>query len=86
MPRPRRERLSLEEAFGRVLRELRLQQDLSQEALGHASGSGRTYIGELERGTKGPSLRMVFRLAEVLKIAPSEFVRRVEGLHSSLGA
>jgi transcriptional regulator with XRE-family HTH domain len=78
VPRRDPDRLSVEQAFGRVLWSLRAEQGLSQEALGHATGSGRTYISELERGHKGPSLNMVFRLAATLEISPSEFVQRVE--------
>jgi transcriptional regulator with XRE-family HTH domain len=47
---------------------------------GHETGSGRTYISELERGLKGPSLKMVFRLAATLDIEPSVLVERVEVL------
>jgi transcriptional regulator with XRE-family HTH domain len=78
MPRPRPDRQSVDEAFGHVVRGLRTEQGLSQEALGHATDSGRTYVSELERGIKGPSLKMVFRLAAALDVNPSELVRLVE--------
>ncbi len=71
-------------AFGRVLRSLREQRSeqlgskVSQELLGHEIESGRTYISELERGEKGPSLRMVFRLAAQLNVSPVEIVQLVE--------
>ncbi len=64
--------------FGSVLRELRGRRGVSQERLGHEAGSGRTYISQLERGQRGPSLKMVFRLAEVLGVAPAELTRKVE--------
>jgi transcriptional regulator with XRE-family HTH domain len=51
---------------------------LSQERLGHDAGSGRTYISQLERGEKGPSLNIVFRLALHLKTTATEIVSRVE--------
>jgi transcriptional regulator with XRE-family HTH domain len=69
---------SLDESFGRVLRELRLERRLSQEALSFACGRHRTYVSLLERGRNGPSLETVWRLAEALEISPSELVRRVE--------
>lgn len=71
-----------EQAFGRVLREVRESRDLSQEALGFESGYHRTYIGLLERGKKSPSLRTVFRLSRVLETSPSDLLRRVEALVS----
>lgn len=67
-----------EETFGRVLRELRQQRGLSQEALAHESGAHRTYISFLERGQKSPTLRTIFAIAAVLEIRPSDLVRLVE--------
>jgi len=68
----------VDDAFGQVLRSLRRRRGLSQEHLGHESGSGRTYISELERGEKGASLKTVFRLAVPLETEPSEIIRLVE--------
>jgi transcriptional regulator with XRE-family HTH domain len=74
--------LTVEEAFGRVLRELREEEGLSQEQLGFEIDSGRTYISELERGIRTPTLRWLFRVARRFKMAPSEIIRRVERLAS----
>jgi transcriptional regulator with XRE-family HTH domain len=65
-------------AFGRVVRSLRRDAGLSQESLGLASGNGRTFVSQLERGERGASLKTLFRLAEVLKASPSEVVHQVE--------
>jgi transcriptional regulator with XRE-family HTH domain len=67
----------VDEAFGLVLRSLRLARGLSQERLGNDAGSGRTYISELERGVKGASLKTIFRLAPLLGVEPAEIVRQV---------
>ncbi len=69
---------SLDERFGRVLRELRHERGLSQEALSFACGRHRTFVSLLERGRSGPTLGTVWRLADALDVAPSEFIRRVE--------
>ena len=74
----RRPSLSVDEAFGQVLAELRHAKGLSQEQLGNESGSGRTFISELERGKRGASLKTLFRLAPHLDVTPSELVRRLE--------
>ncbi|MCY4147674.1 MAG: helix-turn-helix transcriptional regulator [Chloroflexi bacterium] len=65
-------------SFGSVVRERRLQLGLSQERLAFRCGSHRNYIGEIERGEKTPSLRIIFALAEALEINPSDLVRKVE--------
>jgi transcriptional regulator with XRE-family HTH domain len=64
---------TVDQAFGRVL-----QQRLSQEALGLASGNGRTFVSQLERGERGASLKTIFRLALELNAKPSEIIRLVE--------
>jgi transcriptional regulator with XRE-family HTH domain len=74
----RQRTVSPEQAFGEVIRELRLEKDLSQEDLALAADRHRTYISLLERGRNSPSLRTIFRLAEVLGVKPSELLDRVE--------
>ena len=75
--RPQR-RTSPEKAFGQTLRNIRESRNLSQEELGARSGYHRTYIGQLERGEKSPSLRTVFDLCSTLKVKPWILVRRIE--------
>ena len=70
---------SAEIEFGRTLRDMRRSRDLSQDELGFRSGYHRTYIGQLERGEKSPSLRTLFNLSATLKIKPSEMLKIVEG-------
>ena len=75
---PSTRRTSPEIAFGRELRNLRLKRKISQEELGARSGYHRTYIGQLERGEKSPSLRTLFDLAATLGVLPSILVRTIE--------
>jgi transcriptional regulator with XRE-family HTH domain len=70
--------LTIEEAFGLTLQELRKARKMSQEQLGFESGYHRTYISQLERGQKSPSLKTIFQLAAALKTLPSQIVLRVE--------
>jgi len=67
-----------EELFGLTLREIRKERGSSQEALAFDSGYHPTYIGQLERGAKSPSLRTIVGLAAALGVAPSDFLRRFE--------
>jgi transcriptional regulator with XRE-family HTH domain len=67
-----------QDAFGAVLRQARIGRNLSQDALALQTGFDRTFIGMLERGLASPSLRTLFRLAEVLQVRPSQIIRRME--------
>jgi transcriptional regulator with XRE-family HTH domain len=66
-----------------VLRELRKACGISQEELAFRSGYHFTYIGQLERGKKSPSLRAIMRLAAALGTSGSEMLRRVEHVLAS---
>ena len=71
-----------EELFGQALRESRKEQGMTQEDLAFKSGYHPTYIGQLERGVKNPSLRTIMSLAAVLNTPGSELIKRVESLVS----
>ena len=53
---------------------------MSQEELAAKSGYHRTYIGQLERAEKSPSLRTIFNVAAALGISPAKIVGAVERL------
>jgi transcriptional regulator with XRE-family HTH domain len=76
---------SSEQLFGEVLRELRRERGVSQEDLAFASGYHPTYIGQLERGKKSPSLRTIMSLAAVLGVLGSEILRRIEARSTQSG-
>jgi transcriptional regulator with XRE-family HTH domain len=76
--------LTIEEAFGLTLQGLRKARKISQEELGFESGYHRTYISQLERGHKSPSLKTIFQLAAALKASPSAIILRVE--HAFIGS
>ena len=65
-------------AYTRVLRRLRFQKNLSQEQLGFEADLHRTYISQLERGLKSPSLETVFKLANTLNISVGDLIHLVE--------
>lgn len=69
-----------EVAFGRVLRELRLQRGMSQEALALDAGVQRNYVSLLERGHNAASVKTIFKLAPVLKISVAEWMASIETL------
>lgn len=65
-------------SFGKTLKRLREKRGISQEALGFESGYHRTYISQLERGQKSPSIQTIFQLARALNMKPHELIKAVE--------
>lgn len=60
--------MELQQAFGEALRRQRRAKGLSQEAF--INVSGRTYLSELERGLKNPSLNKIEELSATMGIHP----------------
>jgi transcriptional regulator with XRE-family HTH domain len=52
--------------LGRNVRAWRLERGMSQEQLALDAGMKRSYLSELERGLRNPSVRALGRLAEAL--------------------
>ena len=69
---------ALQATFGIVLRKLRVEKGLSQEALALESGLDRTFVSMLERGLRQPTLSSLFALAEALQIPASRIVKLTE--------
>jgi transcriptional regulator with XRE-family HTH domain len=65
-------------AFGLVIKQMRKARGLSQEALADEAHLDRTFISQLETGSKQPSLTTIFRLAAALQLEASELLRQVE--------
>lgn len=68
----------LEANLARALQKLRKRLGISQEQLADDSGYHRTYISQLERGLKSPSLRTLNHLAKALGISTSALVKCAE--------
>jgi transcriptional regulator with XRE-family HTH domain len=59
--------------FGQRVREERLKQGLSQEALAERAGLHRTYIGMIERAEKNITLINIEKIAKALRINIADF-------------
>lgn len=62
---------------GQVLKELRNERRISQDALSEAMQVDRTYPSLLERGLRQPTLAVILVLAKNLGVDPREIVGRV---------
>lgn len=60
--------------FGKNVRTLRDREGLSQEELAFRASMKRSYLSDLERGTRNPSVRALGRLADALGVAPSRLL------------
>lgn len=73
-----RRRKVLSRAFGEVIRGARVKAGLSQERLAFRGGVHPTYVSQLERGLKSPSLEVVASLAKALRVKPHVLVQAAE--------
>lgn len=64
--------------FGKILRKYRLQQQLSQEKLAELASLDRTYISQIERGLKSPSIQTLISLAQALQVKAHLLIMEVE--------
>ncbi len=68
---------TLAHQIGAAIRERRIALGLSQEELGFASSTHRTYIGAIERGQKAITLAKLNALAHALKCRPSQILANI---------
>jgi transcriptional regulator with XRE-family HTH domain len=67
--------MDLPRILGRNVREQRKRLSKSQEELALDAGMKRSYLSDLERGTRNPTIKALARLAEALGVEPAELVR-----------
>lgn len=63
-------------ALGTALRQLRLEQGISQEMLALVAGVDRSYVGRVERGDNNVAVLTLLRLAEPLGLRASAVMAR----------
>jgi len=70
--------LTIEEAFGQIIKSFRKKTNYSQEKLSEISKLDRSFISLLENGKKQPSLVTIFQLSKALNTTPSKILAAVE--------
>lgn len=68
----------IDKKFGKVLKSLRTERGLSQEEFAMNVGLHRTYISQLERGLKSPSLRTIKKICDELEVNIAYFIELIE--------
>lgn len=59
------------QAIGKTIRKLRKAKGLSQEELGDESDLDRTYVSDIELGTRNFGVKNLIKIAKALKVKPS---------------
>lgn len=62
--------MGLAKIFGQNVRRVRTARGVSLETLAHEVGLAYSYLGEIERGRRNPTLAVVERISEALKEEP----------------
>ncbi len=64
--------------LGDELRKARERAGLTQEDLAFKARIHRTYVSQLERDRKSPTLAVLFRICDALGVSASRLIARVE--------
>lgn len=60
--------MDIRQRLARNLRRLRQEKGLSQEGFAHEAGLHRTYVSDIERGARNPTITVVEKLAASLGV------------------
>lgn len=74
---------SLNRALGRAIRQARVEQELTQEALAYQGGFGWSEISRLESGLRNPTFRSLKRLSEGLGMPLWRLVQLAEEIEKT---
>ncbi|MGK0490945.1 MULTISPECIES: helix-turn-helix domain-containing protein [Sphingomonas] len=66
--------MDIRKRLGSNLRRLRESRGLSQEAFAHEANIHRTYVSDIERGARNPTILIVEKLAKSLGVTAGELL------------
>jgi transcriptional regulator with XRE-family HTH domain len=67
--------MDLRDVFATNLRRLRHEKGLSQDDLAYEAEVSRSYLSQIEKGAFYASLKIVGKLARVLRVEPADLLR-----------
>lgn len=70
--------MDVRQRLGANLRRLRQETKLSQEAFAYEHDIDRTYISGIERGARNPTILVLQRLADALKVDVQELLKPID--------
>ncbi|MBY8821055.1 helix-turn-helix domain-containing protein [Sphingomonas colocasiae] len=63
--------------FGNNVRQARVASGMSQEELAFQAGLARSYMSDVERGRRNPTVKIVGQIAAALKVSASVLVEGI---------
>lgn len=78
-----KQKTTIFEVFGQVVRRQRKARGMSQEALAFEAGIQRNYVSLIELGRNQPTITTVFKLANALSIKPAKLIQMVDDVLTS---
>jgi transcriptional regulator with XRE-family HTH domain len=69
-------RMDIREIFAANIRKCRHAAGLSQDDLAYEAKVSRSYLSQIEKGSYYASLKIIERLAKVLKVDPAELLEK----------
>lgn len=70
-------------SLGKRIRNLRIAKRISQEKLAELSGLHATYIGQIERGEKSPTIESIYKISVGLNISISKLLNNMNDISDS---
>lgn len=70
-----REKNTFQQAFGKKIRDLRTQNNLTLEKLALEAGIAYSQVSRIERGKINTSMYTVYILSQTMKVHPAEFFK-----------
>jgi transcriptional regulator with XRE-family HTH domain len=69
--------MDIRELFAANLRRLRHERELSQDDLAYEAGVSRSYLSQIEKGAFYVSIKIIGRLAKVLRVEPADLLKPI---------
>jgi transcriptional regulator with XRE-family HTH domain len=71
-------RADVTQRFAANMRELRIGRGVSQGELARILGMTENYLYRLERAERAPSMEVIAKVAEALKVDPAELIKEIK--------
>ena len=71
--------MDMRKTVGHNFRRIRLEKDLTQEAVETLSGFSQQYLSGLEKGRRNPTIITLYEISKALGVEPIDLLKPIEG-------